>query len=154
MKTHTPNRLLSCCSAVVALIAAAASVTPAQTRADYVSQVRVQLNVIKATVEDDGYEKTHEYKIDSLDQSRTDSFNLTLNKGSDYLLVSACDKDCSDLDISVYDENGNQIASDTEVDDVPMVSVTPRWTGAFRIQVTMHKCNTSPCFYGIGIFGK
>ncbi|MET0648842.1 MAG: hypothetical protein ABW208_19710, partial [Pyrinomonadaceae bacterium] len=84
----------------------------------------------------------------------TSSFALSLNGGTEYRLVSACDNDCSDIDIVVYDENGNQVASDTSRDDKPVVSVTPRWTGQFRIKVTMYKCSNSPCAYGISVFGR
>jgi hypothetical protein len=60
----------------------------------------------------------------------------------------------SDLDIKLYDENDRVIATDTSTDDKPLVTVTPRWTGEFRILVSMYECGNSPCYYGIGVFGK
>lgn len=41
----------------------------------------------------------------------------------------------TDLDLYVYDENGNLIASDTDYSDQCYVSFYPRWTGWFRIKV-------------------
>ena len=41
----------------------------------------------------------------------------------------------TDLDLYVYDENGNLIASDTDYTDQCYVSFCPRWTGWFRIKV-------------------
>lgn len=41
----------------------------------------------------------------------------------------------SDLDLYIYDENGDLVASDTEVSDFCHASVVPQWTGQFRIEV-------------------
>ncbi len=41
----------------------------------------------------------------------------------------------TDLDLYVYDENGNLIASDTDYSDQCYVSFRPRWSGWFRIKV-------------------
>lgn len=44
----------------------------------------------------------------------------------------------TDLDLFVYDENGNLIRSDIRVTDFVHVEWTPRWTGEFRIEVVNH----------------
>jgi hypothetical protein len=41
----------------------------------------------------------------------------------------------TDLDLFVYDENGNLIGSDTDSTDRCLVRLHPRWTGAFQIEV-------------------
>lgn len=41
----------------------------------------------------------------------------------------------TDLDLYVYDENGNLIASDTDNLDVCFVRWNPKWTGGFRIVI-------------------
>ena len=41
----------------------------------------------------------------------------------------------TDLDLYVYDENGNFIASDADLTDRCYVSFYPRWTGPFRIKI-------------------
>ena len=41
----------------------------------------------------------------------------------------------TDLDLYVYDEFGNLVASDTDGSDLCAVEWYPRWTGAFRIRV-------------------
>lgn len=41
----------------------------------------------------------------------------------------------SDLDLFVYDENGNLIAQDLGYSDSAAVSWTPRWTGPFLVVV-------------------
>lgn len=44
----------------------------------------------------------------------------------------------TDLDLFVYDEFGNLIASDTDLTDVCLAQWVPRWTGTFRIEVKNH----------------
>lgn len=139
--------------AVVAiLLVLNAGISSAQEQ--YERHVRQQLDRVKVKLEENGFQNTHNYKIDRLGRNATDSFRVDLRKGLDYLLVSVCDKDCTDIDIRIYDENNNLIAEDIKRDDLPIVSVSPKWTGEFRIQVTMYKCSSSPCYYGIGVFGK
>lgn len=41
----------------------------------------------------------------------------------------------TDLDLYVYDENGNLIASDTDYTDDCYVRFAPRWTGTFAIKI-------------------
>jgi hypothetical protein len=75
--------------------------------------------------------------------------NVTLRSGVEYTFVGACDRDCSDLDLQLFDENGNLIDEDLLRDDVPVVSVTPEWTGRFHVKVIMASCSISPCGYTI-----
>jgi len=119
----------------------------------YSAQVRSQLNTAQSTLRREGFTRTHDYEIDSLNDDAEDSFTLTLTGNREYAIVGACDNDCSDIDFWLYDENDNLIDSDTSTDDIPMVRVTPRWTGTFRIRVKMYECSVEPCYYGIGVFG-
>jgi hypothetical protein len=41
----------------------------------------------------------------------------------------------SDLDLLVFDENGNLIAEDLSYSDQAMAIVEPRWTGQFTVRV-------------------
>jgi hypothetical protein len=68
--------------------------------------------------------------------------------------VGVCDNDCSDLDLVLYDADGDQVDSDVQTDDVPIVQVTPRETMRYRVKVLMPTCKTNPCWYGIGVYGK
>jgi hypothetical protein len=54
----------------------------------------------------------------------------------------------------LYDADGDQVDSDVQTDDVPIVQVTPRETMRYRVKVLMPTCKTNPCWYGIGVYGK
>jgi hypothetical protein len=64
----------------------------------------------------------------------TDVFHVTFSGGSQATVAISGDGD-TDLDLYVYDENGNLVASDLSTSDTAAVSWTPAWTGDFRIEV-------------------
>ncbi len=61
----------------------------------------------------------------------------TLSAGHTFKIVGVGGHGIADLDIRVYDENGNLVAADTLNDDVPEVDITPAWTGPFRVEVAV-----------------
>lgn len=101
-----------------------------------------------------GYELTHEVKILGLKQNIWDNFTLNLQSGYTYEITSRCDRDCMDLDLKIFDGNGNLIDEDVESDDYPQLSVTPRWSGKFTLYVRAYKCSNPPCCTGIIVLGK
>ena len=117
-------------------------------------QVEGYLKRASQTLSDRGYGQTHETQIGSLRDDENESFSLTLHSGTTYALVGVCDNDCSDLDLVLYDADGDQVDSDVQTDDVPIVQVTPRETMRYRVKVLMPSCKTNPCWYGIGVYGK
>ena len=64
----------------------------------------------------------------------TDSFAATFRGGESTTVAISGDGD-TDLDLYVYDENGNLVASDLGSSDQAVVTFTPAWTGGFRIEV-------------------
>ena len=64
----------------------------------------------------------------------TDQYQAVFTGGVTTYLGVRGDHD-TDLDLYVYDENGNLIAADTDGSDTCLVSFTPRWTGMFTIRI-------------------
>src|SRR5689334_19047666 len=64
----------------------------------------------------------------------TDVYAIPFAGGEPALVTVRGDGD-TDLDLYVYDENGNLICSDTDYTDQLICSWSPRWTGMFRIEV-------------------
>lgn len=101
-----------------------------------------------------GYELTHELIYGSLRDDEYDTYSLTLRAGREYKITAGCDGDCGDIDLVLYDENGNLVDSDREYDDNPIVGVTPSWTGSFQVKVIMADCRVNPCRFGIAVYGE
>jgi hypothetical protein len=64
----------------------------------------------------------------------TDTFTVAFKAGEGAMVVVMGDGD-TDLDLLIYDENGNLIVKDDGRSDQCLVSWVPRWTGNFRIHV-------------------
>lgn len=63
-----------------------------------------------------------------------DQYNVRFRGGELAEVVVIGDGD-TDLDLYVYDENGNLVASDTDYTDNCYVRWYPKWTGNFRIKI-------------------
>lgn len=64
----------------------------------------------------------------------TDRYTISFRAGQTAEVGVSGDGD-TDLDLYVYDSNGNLIAKDDDYTDTCYVSWTPRWTGNFTIKV-------------------
>ena len=64
----------------------------------------------------------------------SNDFNVVLIGGESTQITVRGDGD-TDLDLFVYDENGNLIGSDTSYSGNASVAIRPYWTGRFTIRV-------------------
>ncbi|CCQ70100.1 hypothetical protein CWATWH0402_2981 [Crocosphaera watsonii WH 0402] len=101
-----------------------------------------------------GYRPSHDPVVNSLRDDSYRNGSISLDSGESYAIIGVCDEDCHDLDLHLYDGNGHLVDSDTSSDDTPIVQVSPRWSGSFRVKVSMPGCSDSPCYYGIGVFSR
>ena len=72
--------------------------------------------------------------LESVKAKATDVYTLSFVGGQQAKLSVIGDGD-TDLDVYVYDENGNLIAKDDGPTDNCFVRWTPKWTGKFTIRV-------------------
>ena len=140
----------------VAVLVAATVSGSAQGASDrWLRQVRTILRETGAVLERRGYELTHDVQTGSLRDGQAETFTLILeSRVQPYAIVGVCDTDCSDLDLSVSDMYGDQIVEDTQPDDQPLLMFQVSSRTRYRVKVMMASCSTSPCFYGVGIFGR
>lgn len=117
-------------------------------------QVRKQLKTWETVLDSEGFARSHDYKYDSLRNNDNDQFTLKLDSKMEYKIVAVCDADCDDLDLALFDENGNEIDSDAGKDSNPMVEASPKWTGEFTLKVSMASCSRAPCALGVAVFAR
>lgn len=92
---------------------------------------------------------------DNLNHQEWATYAVTLKAGRSYFLMGVCDEDCLDLDLELFDGNGNLISQDNTESDLPVVEVNVATGGAFTLRVTMHTCDIqAPCYYGFGVYGE
>ncbi len=114
----------------------------------YEDQVKTRLAAGALVCSLGGYEVTSTH-IDTLRRNGRDTLSLTLRSRSNYKIIGACDDDCTDLDLILYDENDREVARDEKTDDVPIVDVSPRWDADFTLRVHLYACKTEKCVYGV-----
>jgi hypothetical protein len=82
-----------------------------------------------------GRSKGPAYNVQTLGAKSIDDYANVGFDGGDYAEVYAEGSGRTNLDLYVYDENGNLICSDTAPSDVAYCGWTPRWSGNFDIKV-------------------
>ena len=125
---------------------------PAQDQ--YERQVRRQLDETGMELRPRGFELSFQLHIGRLKQGQTETVGFQLQPGRTYAFVATCDEDCSDLDSSLADPAGREVASDRGDDDVPVVEVRPERPGEYELTVDMATCKSDPCTYGIGVYAN
>lgn len=114
-----------------------------------------QLARAEIAVEKLGYSQgSHKRKVASLRQGESNDFAINLQRNRSYTIIGVCDKDCSDIDLKLYDDNGNLVARDTDYDDLAVIRINPRWGAQFTLRALMPSCSRNPCFYGISVMSK
>ncbi len=116
--------------------------------------ILAQLQQAQQVFAQQGFQQVGQPVTGGMAQGETGSFPITLNVGYDYRVVGVCDRDCSDLDLTLYDQNQTIISQDTSTDDHPVVAVQPSWTGPFTVTALMYNCTVAPCYYALVLYGK
>jgi len=71
---------------------------------------------------------------------------IELQRGVNYRIYGACDIDCSDVDMELYDATGAFVDRDIATDDTPYVQITPTQTGRHYVRLWLAQCESEPCF--------
>ncbi len=102
-------------------------------------------------------ELSHEIGTGSLDEGGSEVLTFAANGPGSFTVLGVCDNDCTDIDLTLYDMDGNEIDTDVEIDDFPIVE-TPRLASGlrqrFRVEISMFECGASPCRYAVGVFAN
>lgn len=77
---------------------------------------------------------------------------VSLEGGISYLIVGACDGDCTNYDIELIDmRTGGVVASDMLPDDFPVVNFVPPASGQYMVRSLMQACSVAPCYAGVRV---
>lgn len=71
---------------------------------------------------------------DSVQAGHFDQYEIAFN-GGEVAAVGVDGDDDTDLDLYVYDENGNLVAKDDDLSDHCLVRWVPKWDGKFYIRI-------------------
>jgi hypothetical protein len=137
---------------MMALVAGAALLcaSPARAQDQWMQQVAAQLDAVVDALDTEGLSPAGDPHGGALNEGESEEVELELTAGS-FLIIGVCDEDCTDLDL-VLTADGDEIASDLESDDTPVLVVEVEEGGTLTLTVQMATCSSGPCRFGIGIF--
>lgn len=122
---------------------------------EYTRQVQGYLANIASAAEKQGFRRVVGGPVfGSLNDDEKSSHEMTVVAGVEYVLFGACDNDCTDVDLIVYDQNGRMVKRDILADDKPVVMFSATRSAKYRIEVVMAVCSTEPCRYGLQLNAK
>jgi hypothetical protein len=134
---------------LVAMCVAAASPASAQS-----AIVEEQLDSAVVMMRSQGLELQGPFRSGALSDGEETNIQVELQAGREFIIVGVCDADCDDMDLALADATGTRLASDFELDDVPMVSAAISRTGTYQLTVLMPSCSINPCGYGVAVFAS
>ena len=150
----TDTEIIMFRTVLVTLATVAVTFVPGAARADqYDNQVRVQMFATAIGAVADGFSLAVPLQIGGLRQGEYTTYTLTMNNTQRYRLVANCDNDCGDIDISVLESDGREIAWDRRAGDLAVVDISGH-PGAHTVKVSMADCRLGPCRFGLGVFAR
>lgn len=87
------------------------------------------------------------FDVGLLKKGQSVLIRTTLLAGNTYKIASAGCEDGFDVDIAVFDENGNFVSGDRDTSQLAVADVRPAWSGTFFIKVTMHNSTWNGAHY-------
>jgi hypothetical protein len=120
---------------------------------DFAPEIDLQFASTDSTTRSLGFVPMGTTQKEYLAQGRANEHPVDLERTDVYILRAFCDNDCSQLDLSLTDAQGNVIARYSGTDDAPFLTFEGK-RGRYYARVTMTSCGIPPCAYGIRIFER
>jgi hypothetical protein len=141
---------MSARAAAAIVFAAGVMATPAHAQSDrWEHHVRRQLERAATSLSANGAAGRVALRVGMLNTDESESFLLPLRAGTSYVVVGACDEDCSRLGLVISDLASHELAADRASGNAAIVRITVRETASYRVRTTMESCGMNPCRYGV-----
>jgi len=115
----------------------------------YEQQIMAQLTAHQNALR--GYQMDDHF-IGTMNQGGRYQLNASVQRGDDIVITGACDEDCTDVDLIIYDDRGRELDRDTLVDDQPVLNFRAPYSGDYTIEAVMYECHVNPCYFGVALF--
>jgi hypothetical protein len=134
------------------LLLAAAALLVSTTAEAQANIVRTQLDSAVVLMRGQGFVPVDDAVTGTLATGADEEFEIDLEAGVTYMIVGVCDGGCSDLDLVLSDDDGDEMEADRELDDVPMLAIENTSNVEAVLTVQMATCSTAQCHYGVRVF--
>ena len=82
------------------------------------------------------------------------TFVVLLQAGADYRLAARCGTNCVNLNLSLRDAAGREVAADRDGNGVPGFDVRAPHSGAYAVTLDLASCRTPRCQVGAVVLGR
>jgi len=79
---------------------------------------------------------------------------LTIYPNFEVRVAAVCDQHCGDLDLHLFNANGQQVSADNAPDNHPIVSVGPGLGGLVGVRIVMAQCAAAQCYFGAQVYAR
>ena len=141
-------------AAFVAVLACLANASASAQTGDYRQQLDQQLQKSRELFQQQGYSIAAGPFTGALPVGGKERFTLPVENGVSYKILGVCDNDCQDVDLRVFNMNGQNIGEDVTDDDIPIVELQPTGTGTVQLEANMIKCTSTPCYHAVEVYWK
>lgn len=129
-------------------------VTPQQPDATAQNIILAQLQQASAALGQQGFQMVGQPATGGLSQGQITDVPAQLNQGYDYRVLGVCDRDCADLDLGLFDANGQLLTQDTSTTSQPFIGAQPSYNGNFVVRVNMYNCSVAPCYFAVALYAR
>jgi hypothetical protein len=142
--------------AIAGVIAGATAATAtAYPYTGYQAQIDYQINSVIRGARGQGYNLIVANQRGQMYTGGGNSYFIVyLQAGADYRIAARCDTDCTDLDLSLRDATGRELAADRDYDDFPGFAFRAPYTGAYRVTLELARCRAYRCQVGAVVLGR
>jgi len=74
---------------------------------------------------------------------KTKNYLVTLYKGNEYQVATCADPSVKNLDVLLYDMNGNVLTRDTSADREPRITFEPETTGSYYVVLYLREAKSA-----------
>jgi hypothetical protein len=141
-------------AALVALVACLAAAPAGAQTNEYRQQLDQQLQNSRNLFQQQGYAIAAGPFTGALPKNGKERFTLPVEQGVSYKILGVCDNDCTNVDLRVFNLNGQNIGEDVTDDDIPIVDLQPTGSGTVQLEAHMVACSSEPCYHAIEVYWK
>ena len=87
------------------------------------------------------------YTYGLLRRGESVTIRTTLHAGNSYVIVAGGCEDAYDVDLQLFDANGNLVARDNDTQPVAVVQATSNYTGVAYVKITMYNSTYNGAHY-------
>jgi len=128
---------------------------PAYPHSAYPAQIEHQINSAVIGARSDGFDRlVFDHRDQMATGGREVTFVVLLQAGADYRLAARCGADCVNLNLSLRDARGRELAADRDGNDLPGFNVRAPYSGAYVVTLELASCRTPRCQVGAVVLGR